>query len=159
MARRTHISSRQLSENRHLFRRFVHAVDRIVVRSPAFRRKCARERETIPPEGGTTNQASPSCKRKILKNLAKQFFRTSFGIQLDNIRRQGRVNGYRRIRTTVWSGNFDFDSGDFVVVFTAGSFEDGYLDEDNDGIPDVLPIWEIDITFTGVFDYLPTWGF
>ncbi|MCA9196944.1 MAG: hypothetical protein KDA87_05370 [Planctomycetales bacterium] len=58
-----------------------------------------------------------------------------------------------------WSGNFDFDSGDFVVVFTAGSFEDGYLDEDNDGIPDVLPIWEIDITFTGVIDYLPTWGF
>ncbi|MCA9201111.1 MAG: hypothetical protein KDA87_26405, partial [Planctomycetales bacterium] len=59
-----------------------------------------------------------------------------------------------------WNGDFDFESDDLVFVFTFGGYEDSqYRDENGDGIPDVLPFWAINMTFTGTVSfYLPSWG-
>jgi hypothetical protein len=70
-----------------------------------------------------------------------------------------------------WNGDFDFSTGDFVLTFTTGGYDDGkYYDVGKydanwmfvlgaDGKPDILPIWAIDVTFTGTINfYLPSWG-
>ena len=63
-----------------------------------------------------------------------------------------------------WSGDFEFDSSDFVVTFTAGAYESVFADVDGDGQYDFLPIWvdqsTIDpLTFDGLVSwYQPNWA-
>jgi len=61
-----------------------------------------------------------------------------------------------------WDGDFDYELADHTFAGNNDNdyYENGYVDEDNDGVADVVPIWAIDITFSGddTAFYLPDWS-
>ncbi|MCA9197216.1 MAG: hypothetical protein KDA87_06745 [Planctomycetales bacterium] len=90
-------------------------------------------------------------------------FNTSDGVLIfQGVGYEDQIDDNADYTTGDWTGDFDFGSSDMIAIYTYGLvyYENGYIDNDGDGVADVVPIWAININFTGDDNtfYLPVWS-